>query len=177
MKRLHSWEGCLKNNICVIGLADNYLKLIGKQLADELDMFYADINELLQFDLINVEEAKQKSSAEYILGLESKKVKSVSTYDNIVYTMSYATLTNKKNYNYVTKNSVVVYVRMGDVTYKKALKQQKVTQNQQKLAFLVRKDRNKLCKELADIEVLARTLNIKTNVKNILKAINKHYSV
>ena len=165
----------LKNNICVIGLANDYLKLVAKQLADKLDMFYADVNELLQFDLINIEEARQKSGNEYILGLESKKVKSVSTYDNIIYTMSYSTLTNKNNYHYVTKNSVVIYVRMGDITYKKALKQQKNTENQQKLALVVKRDRNALCKELADIEILARTLNVKTNVKNILKALDKHY--
>ena len=43
----------IKSNIAILCLSNNYSKYLGKKLADDLDMFFADISDILEYNLID----------------------------------------------------------------------------------------------------------------------------
>ena len=45
----------MKKNITIICLSNKYKKIVAKELADSLEMFYADINDIMEYNLINSE--------------------------------------------------------------------------------------------------------------------------
>ena len=60
----------MADNIVVFGLNNNYVKTIGKMLADELEMFFADVLDLLKFDFIDLVQANNIVGKDYILKQE-----------------------------------------------------------------------------------------------------------
>lgn len=165
----------MKNSICIVGLINDFTKKIAKALADELEMFYADVNELLQFDLIDINEAQKKSGKNYILKLETSKVKTVSTYENTVFTLNYSSLINNNNYEYVKENSLIIYLKLGEKTFLKVLENQNLTKNQKHLQAVVFKDRDKLCNKICDIKISVRSLDEKVIIKNLIYALQEYY--
>ena len=53
-------------NICIVGLLKKYTKSISKRVADTLDMFYADVTELLEYEYINMANAEKIVGKEYM---------------------------------------------------------------------------------------------------------------
>ncbi len=170
------WEVAkVKNSICIVGLPYLFTKYVAKQFADELEMFYADVNDLLQFDLLDRKEAEKKSGKAYILKLETSKVKTVSSYENTVYTLTYSAITQNNNYEHMKENSLVIYLKLGEKTYEKALEGEKLTKSQKELALAVYKDRDYICSKISDIQVVVRSLEPKLNVSHLKKAVESYY--
>ena len=65
------------SNITIFGLNNTFAKEVGRFLSDELEMFFADVMELLKFDFINLVEAQNIVGKEYILKQERVKIKTL----------------------------------------------------------------------------------------------------
>ena len=72
----------MKKNICVTGLLSNYVEDITKELADDFDLFYANVVKMLEFDIIDIHNTISICGLEYYKKLLFKKIKELSTYDN-----------------------------------------------------------------------------------------------
>ena len=107
----------MKNNLCIIGLTTSFTKRILNALATKLDMLYADVNEMLEFDLIDVVEAREKTSASYIDGLETKKIKELSTFDNVIVGMDYQTFMKGNNSQVALNNYYVLFLNLNEPTF------------------------------------------------------------
>lgn len=167
----------MKKNICIIGLATNFTKAISKLLSDKLEMFYADVNDLLKFDLLDIKEVEKVSGKDYILKQETSKVKTVSTYENTVITVSYNSLVQNKNYEFFKPNTLVIYAKLTPMLYEQAIKQDKLTKNQRTIATTVFSDRNKFCEQISNLTVELKSLNASEEVERIFASIKKHYAV
>ena len=92
-------------NICIVGLLKKYTKSISKRVADTLDMFYADVTELLEYEYINMDNAEKIVGKEYMEKQEVKKIKALSTFENTLFTVDTFYLNNEKNLHHI-KNKV-----------------------------------------------------------------------
>ena len=166
----------LKSNICIVGIATNFIKKISKHLADELDMFYADIMDLLQYDLLDIDLATKQTSPEYVSKLLTNKVKNVATYENTVFTINYAALTENNNYNLIKGKSLIIYLKLDPELLQKALQQNKTTKSMQTISSALYNDRDSFCSKFAELVINLETLNDKQILNTIFAKVNTYYN-
>ena len=106
----------LKKNITIICLSNKYKKIVAKELADSLEMFYADINDIMEYNLIN-SEMLLTAGQQYFDQNEEKTIKTVSDYDNTILTLNLSTLNKNNNLDIIKNNSLIIYVRLNFETY------------------------------------------------------------
>lgn len=166
----------MKKNICIIGLSNTFTKNIAKRLADRLEMFYADINELLKFDLLDVDQAKELTSSKYIQKLESKKIKTVASYENTVITLDYSALTNNDNYEIIKNDCLIIYLKTTKEFYKKSLQEQELTKSQKTININLYKDRDYISSKVSDIIIKLNAKNIDNVLDIIIKETLSYYN-
>ena len=101
-----------KKNICVIGMSPEFADSIAELLADKLDMFFANVNDLIEFDLIDVAETEVVCGRDYLLKIEQKKVKEVCSYENTIVTMDYSILNDDENIKTIKENCLLIYLKL-----------------------------------------------------------------
>ena len=155
------------SNICIVGLLKNYTKRISKRVADTLEMFYADVTELLEYEYINMASAQAIAGKEYMEKQETKKIKALSSFENILFTVDNYYLNNDKNLHYIKNGALVIYLRLNERMLNKYLKEEMT------LLKNVAPERDMLLKGYADIVVdVSKDKNIE---KNILTKIEEYY--
>ena len=123
----------MKSNICVLSVDKRYSRIVGKHLSDCLDMFFADVNALLEFDIINIDEAEQTCGVGYIKKLEESKVKHVVSYDNTLLTLNADMLNSQKIHDYIKNKSLVIFLDMDKKSFVAKLNNQKLDKSDRKL--------------------------------------------
>ena len=161
------------SNICIVGLLKNYTKRISKRVADTLEMFYADVTELLEYEYINMASAQAIAGKEYMEKQETKKIKALSSFENILFTVDNYYLNNDKNLRYIKNGALVIYLRLNERMFNKCLKAEKLSKQEMTLLKNVAPERDMLLNGYADIVVdVSKDKNIE---KNILTKIEEYY--
>lgn len=160
----------VKQNICVIGLNNIYVSKVGKSIADAFEMFFADITELIKFELMDVEYARMICGDEYVHKVERSKVKAVNGFENTLFTMDYSLLNDEINFNKTKEDSFIVYLRM-DKTYITKWEKENLKNQRSALIFDVFEFRDKLCKKYSDFVI---NCNNKTD-EQIIKEVTKKF--
>ena len=163
----------MKKNITIICLSDKYKKIVAKALADYLEMFYADMNDIMEYNLIN-SEMLLSAGQQYFDENEEKTIKTVSDYNDAILTLNLSTLNKNNNLEIVKKNSLIIYVRLPFETYS-VLNKAENTSNLANINQSVFEDRDTLIKSFADIVVENRQIVVSETIKQIIEAIQKHY--
>ena len=78
-------------------------------LADKLDMFFVDVKELIEYDLVNSKEALLRCGKEYIEKEERKTVRNVSEYENTVVNIPYDLFVN--NRDFFKNNNINIFIK------------------------------------------------------------------
>ena len=106
----------MQTNITLFCFLNQYSKNVAKILADKLDMFYVDFQELLEFDLVDaghiIKTLGKRDGAKYINGIEQKTVTKVNEFENTVITISPQKLFSDKTPEAFRKSSFFVYLQM-----------------------------------------------------------------
>ena len=93
----------MKTNIALICLLENYSKSVAKQLAEKLEMFYVNVDEMIEFELGDenhiLETLGDTAGHKYIEECENKVVKNVTTFENTVICMNPAEMFTQDNFN------------------------------------------------------------------------------
>ena len=162
------------SNICMVGLLKTYTKNVAKCVADALEMFYADVRELMEFDLINLAEASKIAGLDYIEKQECNKIKTLATYENTIFTLDYLSLNNEKNLESVKTGCLLIYLKLGATYFNKLLKREDIPNSEEILLKTMHTEHSKLLSEYADVVVEVN--NDKQNVTNlILNKIEEYY--
>ena len=140
----------MKQNICVIGLNNDYVANIGKAIADAFEMYFADITELIKFELMDVEYARALCGEGYIQKVERSKVKAVNGFENTLFTMDYSLLNDEINFERTKENSYIVYLKLGKLELEKQINSKK---NPSNLICDVYEFRDSLCEKYSDFIV------------------------
>ncbi len=145
------------SNICMVGLLQNYTKTVCKCIADALEMFYADVRELLEFDLISLAEASKIVGLDYIEKQEYKKIKTLASYENTIFTMDYLGLNQEENVVSVKEGSLLVYLKLSKRLFNQLIKRENLPQSEEVLLSSMFKEHNDMLSSVADVVVEIKT--------------------
>lgn len=166
----------MKNNITIIALNGEFKKDIAKKLADKLGMFFVDVNEMINYDLLNINHVISVAGIDYYNKVESKTVKSISTFENSLITIDNDTFFNNDNYKYLKNTSIFIYLRLDFENYKTLLNKEKDKNKkyEKKLNEKLFNERDALMLNLCDININVN-LQWKNIITQIIREIKKHF--
>ena len=166
----------MKKNICVTGLLSNYVEDITKELADDFDLFYANVVKMLEFDIIDIHNTISICGLEYYKKLLFKKIKELSTYDNTLIFLNNYILQYPECKKYIQDNYVTVYLEFSEKKYYELIKNENLTELEEKLEKGVFKPRNKHFASLCDIRIKCKNKDKKGIIDSISKSLIKYYN-
>ncbi len=161
----------LKSNICLIGLAKSYTKNVAKHLSEKLGMYFGDLEDLMQFDLIDIESAKNICGADYINKVEESKMKMLSSFENTLFTLNYDLLNLEKNLKIVKSKSIVIFLLLNKKNATNKLKRAGVKNNDLLLQLDMLETRSKLCEKIADLVIDCNDLTMNKVLSKIKKSL------
>lgn len=165
----------MKSNICVIGLEPKYTKEIAKKLSDKLEMFFADIDELIEFDLIDSTKTEKICGREYLLKIEKNKVKTCCSYENTLLTMGYSILNNESNIEAVRNSCLLIYLKLSHEKYYKLMNKKDKSKSSIQLDNELFDDRDFICTNICDIIIRCDNLKISDILNSLLDEIYNYY--
>ena len=155
----------MKENICVIGLYNNFVKSLAKSISDSFDMFFADITELVQFDLLDVDNARNLCGDDYVKKVENNKVKTISSYSNTLFTLDYSLLNNDDNLNRIKQSSYIIYLKLSKDELKKNMLNNNLKHQEINLKIDLYDYRNAFCEKYADFVIDCNNKGVRDIVK------------
>ena len=87
----------MKTNITLICFESEFNKEIAHAMSNELELYYVDIADLLQFNFINLQDVLAKCGIDYLKKLENEAIKNVSTFENTIITSPINILLENQN--------------------------------------------------------------------------------
>lgn len=168
----------MKTNITIVCFVNSFEKKVAKALADDLELYYVDVNDFMEFNLINSSEVLTTCGADYLTKIERKTVKTVSEFENTVITLDTNMLFDKENIKSLKETSIMVYIQVINKAFENEIKNA-ATEDKAHLEVqgLVFEEREKQLLTACDIVVPSNNLNEKSTIKKVVKAINAYYTV
>lgn len=163
----------MKANITVIGLVGNFKKTVAKLLSDKLEMIFADVNDIMEFNLINTKMI-ECAGQDYFDKNEAKTIKQLSEYENTVITLNFSSLNKGNNIKILKENSVIIYLKLNFDEFKVLNN----LENYGALASINEKtfaDRDKLLDKMCDISVEVEHIDATSVVNHILLGLENYY--
>ena len=137
----------LERNLAILCLSNNYGKIFGKKVADFLEMFYVNIEDILEYNLIS-EDMLKSAGIEYFEKEKQKIIDAITDYDNSLFVCNLNTFFEKDNISKFKPNCVVIYLRFD----RNCL--ENIEQNYEiKRRLYAFEEEDKLCVHFADIVV------------------------
>lgn len=157
-----------KTNLCIVGLTKLFTDEVCKELASSLGMFYANVDDLLEYELGDRNKIEEVCGKEYLVKEELSVIRRACSFDDTVINIDYANLNNETALGYVKSSSLIVYLRLTKDRFKAELDREGQSFNQRVIASDLFDDRDFICGRLADISVIC-----KGEMKDILNKINE----
>ena len=151
----------LKNNILFLCLDEKFGADVSKSVAEDFLMYFANVKELVEYDLFDSGEILAKCGEEYYLQREQNVVQTICDYDNALLFSNYDIF----NYNKEAflSNCLVVYLKIP----KKLLSKEEVIN---RLSFDIK---DKELESVAYITVELKNLNKKLAIKEIYRMLGE----
>lgn len=165
-----------KTNLCIIGLAKDFTDNICKNLSSKLDMFYANVKDIVEFELFDLNKVEEICGKEFLLKEKTSIVRRICAYENTLININYAELNEENVLNIVHNSCLLIYIRLDKDRFE--LEQEKVNSNQNEKIINsdLFKDRDFICKNIADIVVNCNDLIEDNVVELILKEMLNYYN-
>ena len=157
----------MKTNILILSLNKDYVKNISKELADMYEMFFLDINDILEYNLIN-NDMLQTAGKEYFDKEIKKTIRGISTYENTLIFGDVELLLQNDFVDTLKQNALTIYLKVDRKILENYINSNKNKENIISHTLIAFKEENKLCENYADIVV-----EIKENQDEVLQNIKK----
>ncbi len=168
----------MKTNITFYCLLEGFSKDIGKMLCDKLDMFFVDVEDMIDFELGDTNHILKvlgdKEGKKYMKETEAKVVKRVASFENTLVCVKPTTLFSNRNYDRLKKTSYLVYLQISPKYLSKIAEESKdiVDEKMLTIAFT---EKDKMYVDSADMVVNCSALKEKRAVKKVMSTINKFF--
>lgn len=162
----------MKQNIAILCLVKQFGKDTAQKLSNRLDMFYADVNDLMEYNFINDATIKA-SGQQYFDKLEGDLLKKISEYVNSIFTLGFSTINKHNNIDFIKKGCLLIFLNLKYEDFVKLNK--KGNKNLEKLDSLVYEDRKKIMNQYADIVVNIKNTDKEIVLKEVVKSIKNYY--
>lgn len=163
----------MKTNIVLVGLYDKMIKSVAKRLADDFDMYLADLVEIVKYNLMNEDEIEKICGVQYLNKQKAKIVSEIASYENTVIHLPYSIFSEGENSDKFKKNGTTIFLKLSLSAFKKLLDKDKtMSSDEKKLALIVFEDRTAFAKKLCDLTVEVDTADYLTAYKKVKKALD-----
>jgi len=142
-----------------LSTADKYIKKFATQLAIILDMYFIDVQELLDYDFSCVIDKLNEAGEEYLKNVINKKINAVSNYENSVIILPTQSIFDNDNISLFKKNSLILNIEFKESAIKKII-------------HIADDERKKMYTSVADITINCTQTNVKQAVNNAIEQIN-----
>ena len=139
--------GKVKNNILILCLNNQYARQIAKGLSSELEMFYLDINDILEYNLIN-DDMLDYAGQDYFEKEKLKTIKGLTQYESTMFAGNFELLSQDQNLETLAKSAVIVYIGL---TKDFLELQDKNSDEKFKHTLLAFEEEDNFCKSSADV--------------------------
>lgn len=158
----------MKSNILFICQNRRKQKLLGKALADELGMFYADLNDIMKYNFID-EKTLQFAGKEYYEKQVYKAIKAASNYENSLMIASFDSLNINDAWDHIKNTCTVLYLKESFSPFSDM-------ENENKVNELVFEDRDIFLQEKSDI--IVKNLNNEEDcLPKIFEEMKKYFNL
>lgn len=168
----------MKSNIALICLFNNYARNVSKYLGDKLDMFYVDVEDMLDFELGDISHIKEvlgdKEGENYIKKCQTKVVDNVCDFENTIVTITPNMLFEKKNFNKISKQCFIVYLQISPKYFESKAKSSRDTIPNDILGIAFA-EKDKQYVQNSDIVLDCSKLKEAKAAKKIVSEIVKHF--
>ena len=157
----------MKKNIAIVSLSNNYSRTISKNIADFLELFYADLNDIMEYNMVN-DAMLESAGREYFEKEKQKVVASVAEFENTLLTGDIELFLANDNFEIFRKNFILIYL---DFDNNDLTKIESTIQNGRNLVAY--KEEDEISKKNCDI-VISMTENFEDNIAEIKKSLIKY---
>ena len=157
----------MKSNILLVGLDYDFIKNVANELANKFDMFFLDVNDLIEYNLIDTKNVKVTCGVEYFEKVEKKIALSVAEYENTVINFPYSLFLNANFSNILSERALTIFIKMDKETLVK--ENFRKGENKLSIEILTCDELNKLLEEKVDLTVGNSTLNTKICIDDIVE--------
>lgn len=164
-----------KSNICLYSIANKFSDDISKDLSEKMDVFYANFDEIAEFELMDMNKMEEVCGRDYLSKRESSIIKRLCTYENTLINMNYSMLNNEKNLNIIKDNCLLIYLKMNKDRYKNEIQKDNLSIGAFAMNVDIFEERNVLCEKYADIVVDCCDLNYNEIVNIVIMEILKFF--
>ena len=163
----------MKTNLVLVGLLNDKTRKLAEKLALDLELYFADLDKLVEYNLFNIQEIQENCGVEYFNKLKQELIKDVSTYENTLIYMPFDMFIEGKNSEYFNKYGTTVYLDFD----KKVIKQyfNGEQKNEAEIFFLNYEERKNFLEQEANITIKLQKDDFEKNLKNIKKIIEDYY--
>ena len=161
----------MKSNILLVGLDYNFVKNVANELANKFEMYFLDVNDLIEYNLIDTKNVKVTCGVEYFEKVEKKIALSVTEYENTVINFPYSLFLNANFCNLLSKRALTIFIKMDKETLVK--ENFRNGENKLSIEILTCEELNKLLSEKVDIVVENSTLNTKICIDDIIQKLKE----
>ena len=168
----------MKNNITFICVVNSFSRGVAQQVADKLDLYYADINDFLNFNMVtSAQEVLNVCGPEYLAKLEQEAVNTVASFENTIITVETRFFMSEASRHVLKDGSMIVYLKLDRKVYDKYVESIKDESQKQELENIkvVFDEYDKMCTRSSEIILDVKDLNEKTITKKVLKLINNYF--
>jgi len=165
-----------KSNVCIVGLSKQFTDNVCQQLAIKLEMFYANIDLLFEYELSDMDKIEKVCGIEYLVKEQVSIVKRTSGYDNTLINIDYPLLNNDEILDIIKQNCLLIYIRISKDKFEKELNSNIDSDSLKIIEIDAFDDRDCLCQNMVDLVVDCVDDQIDNIVECIVKKIIEYYS-
>lgn len=165
-----------KANICIIGLSKHFTDDVCKQLSIKMDMFYANVQDILEFELMDMQKVEEVCGIDYLLKEERSIIRRICTYDNTIINVDYSCLNNDSNVEVIRDNCLIIYLRLNEKRFQKEQDKENINSNIKGINKDLFHDRDFICNKIADITVDCENHKDNELIEIIIENILKFYT-
>lgn len=169
-------------NIVIIGANLPFVNAVAKQLADQLEMFYLDLQGLFEFDISpeTFSDLLKQGGEKYFRSRQRGSVKYASSFENTVIAIELGVAESLDNIEILDKRGLLILLESDFKSTAKQLKQVHFASRREKELFVVSKKeferRVKNVQQEVDITINAQDANLEKVVDEINEKILEYYS-
>ena len=161
------------SNICIIGLIPEVTAQVSMALAEKLEMFYANVDDLIEFELMDMRKLEEVCGTEYLIREEKNIVRKICSYENTLLTLKYSVLNNEDNIRNIRENCLLIYIRFDKPNYDMVVKRE----GSESLDEEVYNDRDFICKNISEFTINCLAAHsTQAVVEMIYRALLDYYS-
>lgn len=157
----------METKIIVIGLNYNFNKNLAKAIADNLNWYFLDIVDAVNYNLQDRYKMAEKCGIEYMQKQENSVIRSLVDYEKTVINFSFNYFYRADMYKLFLNNSHIVYVRFSEQTLQ-TISDKREEDDKYTIDLISFCDRDKILKKICNLTISGTNKNTLNLAKQII---------